>query len=196
MTPPDWNRLLVAYADGELTPAERAYVERYLVEHPKAYDLLADLQHTGPGNFELWNDVEPPAPSEAAWLRATHAIAVLRIRNRKRWPHLLAGSLAACAVAATVGAWLKPGAPGVAGNAAPTVVEVDPLAEYAVLPVASADDVMVSAVRGSRDSGFVVVKSPLVEVLALATPDDVEIENPGSGEVTDGDSAMMVWPKK
>jgi hypothetical protein len=110
----------------------------------------------------------------------------------------VAGSLAACVIAVAAGSWLMPGAPAVAGKAAPpvTVAAIDPLSEYAVLPVATPDDVMVSAVRGPGDTGFVVVKSPLIDVLALATPDDVEIENPGSGEVTDGDSAMMVWPKK
>jgi anti-sigma factor RsiW len=198
VNPPDWNWLLMAYADDELTPSERAHVERYLAEHPHAYDLLADLEETGPANFNLWESVEPPEPSETDWLPTTQAISVLASRNRKRWTYAFAGSLAACAMAVVGVAWFMPGAPAVARKAAPpkAVAVVDPLAEYAVLPVATPDDVMVNAVRGPRDTGFLVVRSPLQDVLALATPDDIEIENPGSGEVTDGDSAMMVWPKK
>jgi anti-sigma factor RsiW len=198
MNPPDWNRLLLAYVDNELTPAERVHVERYLAEHPHAYDLLADLEETGPGNIELWDSMEPPEPSEADWRRASHAITVLAPQRRKRWSPVLVGSLAACALAVIGVAWFIPGAPAVAEkmSSPKAVAAVDPLAEYAVLPVATPDDVMVNAVRGPRDTGFVTVRPPLLEVLALATPDDVEIENPGSGEVTEGNNAMMVWPKK
>jgi anti-sigma factor RsiW len=198
MTPPDWNRLLMAYADGELGPAERAAVERHLARHPEAFDLLADLEETGPGNFDLWDAMEPPAPSEADWLRTSQAISVLAPRKRKRWPYVLAGSLAACAVAVAGGLWMVPDAPPAVVKIAPVEAPAhfDPLAEYAVLPVATPDDVMVNAVRGPRDTGFVAVKPPLAEVLALATPEDAEVENPGSASVQEGDGAMMLTPKK
>ncbi len=198
MTPPDWNRLLLAYADGELGRLEHAHVERYLEQNPQAWDLLAELEETGPGNFDLWDNVEPPEPSDDDWNRRSHAISTLVPAPKRYGWKVIAISLAACVMAAVAIVQFEPNAPAVAQKSPQSqpLTNPDPLAEYAVLPVATAGEAMVSAVRGNGESGLVSVRSPLSEVLALATPDDIEIENPGSGEVTDGDSAMMVWPKK
>jgi anti-sigma factor RsiW len=187
----------MAYADGELSGVEREYVERYLAANPPAWDLLSDLEEVGPGNFELWDSVEPPVPSDDDWNRTSQAIAVL-MPQKRRWPKVVGASLAACAVAVVMVVLLMPNAPReITKLEQPKVVApVDPLAEFAVLPIATPDDVMVSAVRGNAASGLVSVRSPLSEALALATTEDVEIDDAGSGELAGGDAAMMIWPKK
>lgn len=197
MTSPDWNRLLLAYADGVLGSVERAHVERYLAANPRAYDLLADLEETGPGNFDLWESVEPPEPSDDDWARTSQAIAVLMPQRKRNGPRVLAASAAVCAAAViAVVLWISDAPPAIVKiEPKKFVVPADPLADFAVLPIATPDDVMVSAVRGNAESALVSVRSPLSE-LALATNEDVEIDDAGTGELVPGDAAMMIWPKK
>ena len=198
MKTPDWNRLLLAYADGELGAVEREYVERYLAGNPRAWDLLADLEETGPANVELWDSVEPNFPSDDDWNRTSQAIAVLMPKSNRRWPKVIAASFLACAASVlAVVAMMPDAARPVARIETPKATEADPLAEFAVLPIATSSDAMVSAVRGDRESGLVSVKPPLADVLALATNEDVEIDEPGTGVLSPGgDAAMMTWPKK
>ena len=198
MKTPDWNRLLLAYADGVLNPVERAHVERYLAANPCARDLLADLEEIGPGNFDLWDIVEPPVPSDDDWDRTSQMISIMLPRPRRRWPKVVAATLAACAAAVVAVIMMVPDAPPAVARIDPpkAVAAADPLAEFAVLPMATRDDVMVSAVRGNAESGLVSVRSPLSDVLALATTDDVEIDAAGGAELAGGDAAMMIWPKK
>lgn len=75
MTPPEpWPDILAAYADGELAPAARAAVERWLAAHPEARDLLRAQQELGPGNDRFWRAAEPPQPSAARWLAVRWAV--------------------------------------------------------------------------------------------------------------------------
>lgn len=177
----NWPRLLVAYADGELGPAERALVERRLERDPGARQLLDDLRRTGPANPELWMLAEPD------WSR-------IRLgppkRNRRPASALV---VIAAAVVLAWGLWptVKPNEVAMVEPAP----EVDPLAEYAELPIATPADVMIAAIKGDGDV-LVSVSPPLNGGLALATPDDIEIEDAGGGQA-DPDGAAMIWqPKK
>ena len=104
----------------------------------------------------------------------------------------LAGAAAVAAVAAAV-VWAvfnlsappkTPQAPEVAevkhAPVAPTPHEVrpDPLAEFAVLPMASAEEVVLHRVPG--DGLLPVGAHPLAGTLALATAAEVELDDPGA----------------
>jgi hypothetical protein len=52
----------------------------------------------------------------------------------------------------------------------------DPLAAFAVLPMASADDVVLERVAGDRDHAFPVGGHLLPGPLALATADEIRVE--------------------
>ena len=156
MTSPDPSR----YADGRLSPAAR-----------RAFD--------------------PPPPSEAEWKRVSDAVALRVLRKagpRRAWVAWTAAALAGCAIAATVFVALLSGGKPLP-NQAPQVVRLpevvvapaprevrDPLADFAVLPVASADEVTISLVRGERPTGFVNAAHPLPDVLQIATADEVVLE--------------------
>src|SRR5947199_9164645 len=73
---PDGPRpeLLAAYADGELDPETRARVERWLAEHPEARDQLRAQRDLSPENWHLWQNAEPPAPSEDTWAAVRQSV--------------------------------------------------------------------------------------------------------------------------
>ena len=142
----------------------------------------------------------PPEPGEAEWdevrqrirarLTAARAPAPPRAGRAGRVA-LWTGIGSALAAAAAVVAWIalgeparQPDAPEVAENA-PVVSDVpvaplpheplpDPLAEFAVLPMASSDEVVLHRVPG--DGWLPVGAHPLPGVLALATSAEVELE--------------------
>jgi hypothetical protein len=137
----------------------------------------------------------PREPSEAEWdavrrrIRARLAPEPARPHARRAGPWA-AGALVAATAAAL--AWVAfrlaapdapapervqsppPPAPEVA--VAPAPHEADPLAEFAVLPVASADDVVLHRVPG--DGWLPVGADPLPGSLSLASADDVELDEP------------------
>jgi anti-sigma factor RsiW len=96
--PPDW---LAAYADGELTPTERARVEQWLAQNPEASELLDAQESLGPRNADLWDVVQPPAPSARQWNHALEKIAPRTVQPRRAWTGWL-GSLGLLATAATL----------------------------------------------------------------------------------------------
>lgn len=198
-TPDDLpHDLLAGYADGELEPADRDAVREWLARDPSARAELAAQRAFGP-HAPLWERAEAPEPSSAAWLAVRRGIearlnpAAPRAGSpgRFRTAAWVVGALAASAVAASV-AWvaLVPGAklPPVEGGAAPrevakvgperapaprAVLTSDPLAEYAVLPVASDDEVSLERVPDTRAGWLPIGRHPLPEELALATADEV-----------------------
>jgi anti-sigma factor RsiW len=184
-TPPEPRpEHLAAYADGELSPAARAAVERWLAAHPEAAADLHDQYEYGPGNWELWFRADPPQPTEPRWQRVRQAIAAEVARaNRRPWRvgRWVAGGVAVAATAAAaVVAWVAlttPDAePAPSGNATAVAPHEpdDPLAGLAVLPVAGTADVDIARVSGP-DAEFVVGAAPFDGPLALAGEEDVHL---------------------
>jgi hypothetical protein len=220
--------LLAAYADGELDPDTRAAVERWLADHPQARDELLAQRQLSPANWPLWQKAEPPLPSPDAWMGVRDAIldAVLNppvapaepaVRRWRRVGAWLAGGLTAAAAAAAV-VWVAlrpPAAPAPNLALPPDVVKVvpapppappeDPLAEFDVIPIATADDVDLQRVAGADDAAYPVGTPPLAGPVILASQEDVELESvdnhpgwPPGGAVsvpTPGDAPMIFVPK-
>ena len=74
LLPGPWPDALAAYADGELDPAARAVVECWLAKHPEMLCSLHAQRHLSPDNWPLWQQVEPPLPSESAWNSVREAV--------------------------------------------------------------------------------------------------------------------------
>jgi hypothetical protein len=160
---------------------------------PDEPDPLAAYAAGDPGAVRA---AAPREPSAAEWEAARCRIHARLDRPqspphphwRFRVPALAAG--AALVLAAAVGAWvaldrpppaapeLVEGPPACAPPVAPAPHESrpDPLAEYAVLPMAHTDDVVLHRVPG--DGWLPVGAHPLPGELALATADDVELDDP------------------
>jgi hypothetical protein len=127
----------------------------------------------------------PPTPSDADWKRVSDGIA-LRVlpkgRGSARWVPLLAGA-AAILLCMAGGIYLfGRGSPQTPPRSGPfEVVKVqpvvdDPLAEFAVLPVATDDEVRIALIRGDWDGSLVAGVHPLPGDLRIATADEVFIE--------------------
>jgi hypothetical protein len=157
MTPPDPAR----YADGRLDRASR-----------RAYD--------------------PDPPTRADWKRVSDGIAARVLpRNRPalvrlRWA--VAGlAVAACAVVALVLGTRggQPPAPRPAlPDGAKAAPAADPLAEFAVLPIATDDEMRIATLRGDWGTGLVVGTHPLTGELRIATADELTIERAPDGMET------------
>lgn len=155
---------------------------------------------SGPDDFDpldprLWP--APPEPSEARWAEVYSAFAG-RVSARRPWWKVAAavGAVAASALIAWA-VWPRP------IPTQPTVAEVvaetptDPLAEYDVLPIATAEDVMVSAVRGG-DLRFGSISHPVPDVMPLASAGEVSVlRGPAAGEFScpePGGMAVYLMP--
>jgi anti-sigma factor RsiW len=222
--------LLAAYADGELDAEARDAVARWLANHAAARAELEAQRELGPANAGLWERAEPPEPSEEAWATvgrgikaALHPLAPGPGRWRKpaAWT---AGGLVAAAVAAAV-AWVvlapaeqpprSPRGPGQLVKRLPrppvaspphmvSAAEPDPLAGFAVLPVADDEDVILARVPDTRTGWLPVGQHPLPDVMVLATLEEVELQEadpspawPGGPKMTTapGDSPMIFAAK-
>lgn len=161
------------------------------------------------GDPEVVRTAAPREPSEAEWEAAR-----LRIHSRlsdssalpgRRWRVAFWVALGSTltATAASI-AWMvfqaggpknapepefvesKPvvSVPNVSIAPVPHEAQSDPLAEFAVLPMASADEVVLHRVPG--DGWLPVGKTPLPDSISFATSDDVEVEdsNPSWPNVT------------
>ena len=185
---PDWQLQLLAYVDGELPQPERQEVEDRLRHDPEAQDLLRELELLARHQREFWANVEPRQPSSGQWLAVRNALLVDLAQHPKTSPYfrskyawaILAGiAVAACAMLAIL--W-----PNTNGNVKPQredwvqqpIPPEDPLAEFAVLPIAGSSDVMIIAIHGDRSPGLVACDHPIPTSLALATADDLEIAPP------------------
>lgn len=142
------------------------------------------------GHPDAVRRARPPEPSEAVWeemrLRirarvATSAVEPAPARRLARWAAVAA---ALTATAATVVAWVVFSRPPVPQPNAPEVVEVkpiptapaDPLAEWDVLPMAGAEEVVLQRVPG--DGWLPVGVQPWAGELTLATAAEVELDEP------------------
>jgi len=96
--PPDW---LAAYADGELSPEDRARVEQWLAEDAEARELLDAQESFSPNNTEFWSTVQPQLPSPSQWSGAFEQIAPQAAPTRRAWAGWL-GTAALLATAATL----------------------------------------------------------------------------------------------
>jgi hypothetical protein len=149
----------------------------------------------------------PPEPSARAWEKTrTDILARLSTAtHRGRWRGvvkvaagvavLAAGVLIAWGLWATFQPTVRP-LPDVNTPVA-DATPPDPLAEYDVLPIATASDVMVSAVRGS-DVRFGSISHPVPDTLPLTSVTDVTVHRgPAAGELScpePGGMAVYVMP--
>jgi hypothetical protein len=141
------------------------------------------------GNPDAVRAARPPEPSEAEWdairARIQARVAAQQPRSFVRRATLVGAGvgLGFAAVAAVV-AWLVFGLPPAPPPQTPEVVrqkpappaEVDPLAEFDVLPMATEDEVVLHRVPG--DGWLPVGAHPLTGDLALATADEVALDDP------------------
>ncbi len=143
------------------------------------------------GDPEAVRAAHPPEPGEAAWetvrLRIHARLAPpAELPSPRRRIALWGAVGAALTAAAAVVAWVAVRVPPAVD--APEVVETrplapaphdatpDPLAEFAVLPMASDDEVVLHRVPGD---GWLPVGTPLLPgELALATASEVELDDP------------------
>jgi len=201
-TPDDFPlEYLAAYADGELDAEAHAAVERWLSDHPEALDSLNSQREFGPGNASLWERAEPPAPSDASWATVRHAIESRLAPStptptaRRRIASWVLGGLAT-AIAASV-AWVAFGPtpppqnnengkavliakslPDVAPAPRAIVIaqKPDPLAEFAVLPMATEAEVILDRVPDTRTGWLPIGRHPLGDTLLLATVDELDYQ--------------------
>jgi hypothetical protein len=73
-------------------------------------------------------------------------------------------------------------------------VAADPLAEFAVLPIADAADVEIIAVRGEHPDRFLVGQGPLPDALTLAGPGEVVLEAVADPTALGPDPKMTTAP--
>jgi hypothetical protein len=207
--------LLAAYVDGELDQPTRARVARWLAEHPSAREELRSQRQLSPANVSLWDRAEPTEPSEAIWTRTRRAIEnrltpAADIRPWRAWA--LAG-LGVAGVAAAV-AWLvlaPATAPPSEGHRppadlarswqpAPAPREValvpaarsdEPLAGFAVLPMATDDDVILERVPEFPVGWLPVGRHPLADILFLATEEELRVADLGPNSAWPAGSPRM-----
>lgn len=205
MTPPDSSRAddrpewLAGYADGELDEAARRRVEDRLARDPGAADALRDQEQLSPANRELWDAVVPPEPSPAAWGGVADRIAAALPRRTpgrpaRRWGARLGGMAAAVVIGWTAYQGLNSPAPPSPAEIQPTTGADDPLAGFAVLPVAGPADVEILAVRGEFPDGFLVGEHPFPDRITLAGPGDVTLAADSDLSAGPGD-APMIFPR-
>ena len=163
---------------------------------------------SGPDDFDPADPYHwppPPEPSARAWEKTrTDILARLpKATTGRPWVTVAkvgvgAGVLAAGLLVAW-GVWVTFPPPVVSAPTVPvaSVTPADPLAEYDVLPIATAADVMVSAVRGS-DVRFGSIHHPVPDTMPLASAADVTVyRGPVAGELScpePGGMAVYVMP--
>lgn len=169
MTPPEpWPEILAAYADGELPPAERAAVERWLAAHPEDRALLRTQRELSPANEGFWAEAVPPLPSPREWAAVRAAIGrdLAPAPAGRRWGWTAA---AAAAVVLAIGAavWVatRPGGPPESPDRPAADLALRPKPEPAPLP--------------PGDDERLALDEALAEPIALAAPGEVSVEAVG-----------------
>ncbi len=195
--------ILAAYADGELEAGTHAAVERWLADNPEARASLNTQREFGPGNADLWQRAEIPAPSAASWAIVRHGIEsglnppTPKPAIRYRSALWVLGGIATIAVAASV-AWVVFGPvaqqrtledlrkPREIAKSRPeiappprqivTLLKPDPLAGFAVLEMATDEEVVLDRVPDTRTGWLPIGRHPLPDTLALASVDEVHLQ--------------------
>jgi anti-sigma factor RsiW len=159
---------LAAYVDGELTPADRSMVERWLGNHPDTRAELDAHQRLG----RLWQATRPAEPDDNAWsaplasLGDRLSVPPVDVPRPRFAFRLLVGIAATAAVVALVSILAsKPPPP-----------EIVPVAEAPPFPAASPDDVVITSLWGSAEDMLLVGYPPLRGPMELAGPGDVQME--------------------
>ncbi len=184
--------LIAAYVDDELRPDLRAAVEAWLARDPTLLESLLTQRQLSARNWPFWQSAEPVLPAEARW-EAVHAKivnalepqSVLKIESGNWSSAWLIRALAASVAALVL--WFAFRSPAEQESASnpqrenvrmPSVASspVDPLAEFEVLPIASAVEVDVQRVMGDPAGMFTVGDAPFNGPLLLASEEDVEVE--------------------
>jgi hypothetical protein len=196
--PPEW---LAAYADGELSPHDRARVERWLADNPEARDLLDAQESLGPTNTEFWDIVRPPAPKPAAWSAAFHAVSAHAPAAPARRVVGWLGTIGFTATAATLLLAL-PAGNGPAPPCRPPVPQFLPGSSPDDEPYAMAEDNDVRIVSLPEEAAdlLVVGKHPMGDGLLLLAPRSevvfLGMGNDAEGrfpEPPDDPDATVVW---
>jgi hypothetical protein len=152
-----------------------------------------------PANWQLWQQAEPPPPAKETWAAVEQAVsdgvfaspatpAGPRPPSFGWWkrPGMWAGAAAVVGFSVLVVVWLStptvvngppPDGPDHRPELAARGQPDDPLAEFAVLPMAGAADVDVRQVAGNAGASLVIGEPPLAGPLALADEDDVELQD-------------------
>jgi len=202
--------LLAGYADGELSPADRAAVEAWLAAHPDDRSEVEAQRSLARQNVVFWKRVAVPQPGEAAWsdalgrvrdrLRPASPAIIYRepvgVRRNGRWMNWAAGLATAAALAfASWSLLVPPGGGPRNGELARTATDA--------FAVAGADEVDIESLQG--DSALVVVgRPPLGGPVELVTVGDVVFEAIASdtdlqpskptGERTDPKRTLLLPP--
>jgi hypothetical protein len=188
---------LMAYADGELGPGERARVEAWLADHLEAAAEVETLRRLE----RLWQTAAPPEPAPEAWAGALARIAMslpgpVPARPRAAFRPLLWASGVAGAAAVLLAILLTPSLwPGLPRPNGPGETEEEPF------PVASAEDVTIISMD-AHDMGALVVGQPPVQdgPLEMASRNDIKVlsvepawpDGP-VGRFVQGDEIPMLW---
>jgi anti-sigma factor RsiW len=163
---------LAAYLDGELSTDAWLRVEGWLTEHP---DVAAYLD--GHREVAMWfESARPPEPSFEEW-----DAALQRIENALAAPASLPLVVSRRPKQGRRGQWMRWTAAAAAIIVAAVLIQrqPSPMSNLAVepLPVASADDVEILSIHGADMAMLLVGAVPLQEPVALATGNDVTVEN-------------------
>lgn len=139
----------------------------------------------------------PAEPTEAEWNAARARVAARLPRRARRWSAVAALVAAAALVAVGAALWpAKPAAPEVVVRPAPAQ-PADPLAAFDVLPIVSAEEVVLYRVPGT--GALPVGAPPFAGDLVLATVDDVQFTTPHDAwpnALTSAGDAPMLFVKQ
>jgi len=155
-----------AYVDGQLAPALRRGVEKWLRDHPEATAEIEEQRQLA----RLWQATTPAEPEAANWATIFARVDSGFFRSRlpgMRTRRLIRLGAAGGLAAAMLLVALCPHGPGPSEDPA----GVEPLA------VVSPDDVEIISLRAADRVTLVVGVPPVTEPLMLASPGDVELEN-------------------
>lgn len=149
---------------------------------------------------EMFDTTAPPDPGPAVWAGVFDRLAAEfppAPARRPWWPSAAAsvGLVAAGLLAGLSGGANRVTTPAPVETARPTATD-DPMAGFAVLPIADTDEVDVRAVRGTVPVALVVGVSPVPEALPLAGPDEVWVRSGAAVPCGRDDRPMVVLPPR
>jgi hypothetical protein len=169
--------LLAAYADGELDAAGRARVEAWLANHPEALAELENQRQLSNTNAKLWQSTSPPSPGERSWSRLFVRVQTA-LANRPVTPEATRGTVrfrfgatvlaAAAAVLFAVGVF-RPGDPN-------PVIPSPNDDDRSVLVMADSADIDIQSIQDADTELLVVGQPPLIGLVVLAAPGDIQLE--------------------